>query len=53
MTVARATLTPPDDGRFSLASVGLADWNLEKIEPVAQIGRHSPACEWRRRGASD
>jgi esterase/lipase superfamily enzyme len=38
MTVARATLTPPDDGRFSLASVGLADWNLEKIEPVAQIG---------------
>jgi esterase/lipase superfamily enzyme len=39
MTVARARLTPPpDDGRFSLASVGLVDWQLEKIEPVAQIG---------------
>jgi esterase/lipase superfamily enzyme len=38
MTIARATLTPPDDGRFSLASLGLADWNLDKIEPVAQIG---------------
>jgi esterase/lipase superfamily enzyme len=38
MTVARARLTPPDDGRFSLASVGLADWKLDKIEPVGQIG---------------
>jgi esterase/lipase superfamily enzyme len=39
MTVARARLRPPpDDGRFSLASVGLVDWQLEKIEPVAQIG---------------
>jgi len=37
MTVARARLTPPDDGRFSLASVGLADWKLDKIEPVGQI----------------
>ena len=38
MTVARARLTPPDDGRFSLASVGLVDWKLDKIEPVGQIG---------------
>jgi esterase/lipase superfamily enzyme len=39
MTVARARLTPPpDDGRFSLASVGLVDWQFETIEPVAQIG---------------
>jgi esterase/lipase superfamily enzyme len=38
MTVARARLTPPDDGRFSLASVGLADWKLEKIEQFAQVG---------------
>jgi esterase/lipase superfamily enzyme len=38
MTVARARLMPPDDGRFSLASVGLADWKLDKIEPVGQIG---------------
>jgi hypothetical protein len=34
MTVARARLTPPpDDGRFSLASVGLVDWQFETIEP--------------------
>jgi esterase/lipase superfamily enzyme len=38
MTVARARLMPPDDGRFSLASVGIADWKLDKIEPVGQIG---------------
>jgi esterase/lipase superfamily enzyme len=38
LVVARAQLTPPDDGRFSLASVGLADWRLDKIEPVGQIG---------------
>jgi esterase/lipase superfamily enzyme len=38
MMVARAKLTPPDDGRFSLASVGLADWAIDKIEPVGQIG---------------
>jgi esterase/lipase superfamily enzyme len=38
MTVARAKLTPPDDGRFSLAAVGLADWTLDKIEPVGQAG---------------
>jgi esterase/lipase superfamily enzyme len=37
-TIARARLTPPDDGRFSLAAVGLADWQLEKIETVSQIG---------------
>ena len=34
MSVARAKLTPPDDGRFSLASVGLGDWQLDGIEPV-------------------
>jgi len=38
LVVARAQLTPPDDGRFSLASVGLADWRLDKIEPVGQVG---------------
>jgi esterase/lipase superfamily enzyme len=38
MTVARAKLTPPDDGRFSLASVGLIDWQIVKIEPVGQVG---------------
>lgn len=35
MTFARARLVPPDDGRFSLASVGLADWRLDKVEPVS------------------
>jgi esterase/lipase superfamily enzyme len=34
MTVARAKLVPPDDGRLSLAAVGLADWRIDTIEPV-------------------
>ena len=34
MTVARAKLTAPDDSRLSLASVGLDDWRLDRIEPV-------------------
>jgi esterase/lipase superfamily enzyme len=38
MTIARATLTPPDNGRFSLAALGPVDWDLEGIEPVVQIG---------------
>jgi esterase/lipase superfamily enzyme len=38
MTIARATLTPPDNGRFSLVALGPVDWDLEGIEPVAQIG---------------
>jgi esterase/lipase superfamily enzyme len=37
MTAARARLTPPDGGRFSLASVGLADWHLDAIETVPQV----------------
>jgi hypothetical protein len=36
MTVARAKLVPPDEGRLSLASVGLADWRLDTIEPVPE-----------------
>jgi esterase/lipase superfamily enzyme len=35
MSIARAKLVPPDDGRFSLASVGLADWRIGGIEPVS------------------
>jgi esterase/lipase superfamily enzyme len=35
MTLARAKLVPPDDGRFSLAAVGLADWRIDRIEPVS------------------
>ncbi|MGA7486591.1 MAG: alpha/beta hydrolase [Xanthobacteraceae bacterium] len=38
MSIARATLTAPDTGRFSLASMGLADWRVEKIEPVPTVG---------------
>jgi esterase/lipase superfamily enzyme len=37
-TVARGKLIPPDQGRFSLAAMGLDDWKLEAVEPVAQIG---------------
>jgi len=35
MTVARAKLVPPDDGRFTLAAVGLDDWRLDEVEPVS------------------
>jgi esterase/lipase superfamily enzyme len=37
MNVARAKLVPPDDGRFSLASVGLVDWRVDSVEPLPQI----------------
>jgi esterase/lipase superfamily enzyme len=36
MSIARAKLTPPDDGRFSLSSVGLRDWRLDAIEPMRE-----------------
>ena len=35
MIVARAKLVPPDDGRFSLAAVGLADWRVDDVERVS------------------
>jgi esterase/lipase superfamily enzyme len=37
MTFARARLTPPDDGRFSLAAVGLADWQIASIEHLPHL----------------
>lgn len=37
MTIARARLIPPDEGRFSLASVGLSDWQLDAVEPLSRI----------------
>jgi esterase/lipase superfamily enzyme len=37
MTIARAVMTPPDDGRFSLSSVGLGDWSVASIEPGQQL----------------
>jgi esterase/lipase superfamily enzyme len=39
MTLARAKLVAPDESRLSLASVGLGDWRLDRVEPVsAEIG---------------
>jgi esterase/lipase superfamily enzyme len=36
---AQATLTPPDDSRFSLAAVGLSDWRLDSVEMMpGQVG---------------
>jgi esterase/lipase superfamily enzyme len=35
MTLARAKLVPPEDGRFSLGAVGLAEWRLGEVEPVS------------------
>jgi esterase/lipase superfamily enzyme len=33
-TIARAALTPPNDGRFSLAAIGIDDWRLDRVEPL-------------------
>jgi esterase/lipase superfamily enzyme len=35
MTVARAKLMPPGEGRFSLAAAGLGDWSIDAVEPVS------------------
>jgi esterase/lipase superfamily enzyme len=35
LTVAKAKLVAPDESRLSLASVGLGDWRLDRIEPVS------------------
>jgi esterase/lipase superfamily enzyme len=35
ITVARAKLIPPDDGRFSLAAVGFDNWRIDRVEPVS------------------
>jgi esterase/lipase superfamily enzyme len=34
ISLARAKLTPPGDGRFSLNAIGLGDWRLDAIDPV-------------------
>jgi esterase/lipase superfamily enzyme len=38
MSMARARLVPPEDGRFSLSAIGLGEWRLEAVEPVQRIG---------------
>ncbi len=35
MTIARAKLVPPDEGRLSLAAIGLGEWRLEEVEPAS------------------
>ncbi len=35
--VARAKLTPPIEGGFSLAPVGLEDWRIETVQPVPRV----------------
>jgi esterase/lipase superfamily enzyme len=37
MTLARATLVPPDDSRFSLSAIGLGDWSLESVTRVQKV----------------
>ena len=32
LTVARAKLVAPEEGRFSLASIGMDDWRVDKVE---------------------
>ena len=34
MTIARARLVAPDESRLSLASVGIGDWRLDRLEPA-------------------
>ncbi len=38
LTIARAKLNPPDEGRFSLAAVGLGSWSVEAVYPAAKLG---------------
>src|SRR5262245_13447503 len=38
LNLARARLIPPDQGRFSRASVGLSDWRIDQIERVGKVG---------------
>ena len=36
--IGRAKLKPPAEARFSFAAVGLDDWRIAAIEPVANVG---------------
>jgi esterase/lipase superfamily enzyme len=37
MSLARARLTPPTEGRFSLSSIGLEDWRIDAVETVPRF----------------
>ena len=38
MSIARAKLAAPEEGRFSLASIGMDDWRIDAIEIAPKIG---------------
>ena len=38
LSAARVKLTPPDGGRFSLASIGLDNWRIDAVERLADVG---------------
>lgn len=38
LNAARAVMTPPGEGRFSLASIGLDHWKLARVERLADVG---------------
>jgi len=38
LSIVRAQLAPPAEGRFSLAAVGLDDWRIDRIDPLPQVG---------------
>jgi esterase/lipase superfamily enzyme len=38
LSAARVKLAPPDDGRFSLASIGLDNWRIDAVERLADVG---------------
>ena len=35
ITLARAKFVPPNEGRFTLSAVGLAEWRLDEVEPIS------------------
>jgi len=43
LNLARAKLVPPEEGRFSLAAIGLGDWSLASIEPAKRINDLIPS----------
>jgi esterase/lipase superfamily enzyme len=48
VSFARAKLVPPDQGRFSLAAVGLGYWSLEGVELVSRFNELLPVNPSRR-----
>src|SRR5262245_31654314 len=38
LNLARARLVPPDQGRFSRASIGLSEWRIDQVQRVGKVG---------------